>query len=52
MKTPDTINNSQRTPTEMNKKNAIPKVRIGTVRYLKTFTIIFNEMPVLLCVLC
>ena len=54
--TPDTIANSQtkRVPTKINKNGAVAKVYKNfsgtrdTIRHLKTFRVIFNEMPVLL----
>ena len=57
MYTPSTIANSQRTPTKINKNVAIAKSKnfsrtSDTIRYLKTFRIISNEIPVLLLILC
>ena len=55
MFTPGTITNSQRTPTKINKNDAIAKVTIllcDTIRHLQTFGIISNEMPVLILILC
>ena len=52
---PNTIANSQRTPTNISKNSAIAKVRIlleQFFRHLKTFRGITNEMPVLLFILC
>ena len=54
--TPATIANSQiqRVPTKVNKNGAVAKVYQNfsetrdTIRYLKTFRAISNEMPVLL----
>ena len=58
MYTPGTIANQQthRTPTIRNNNGAVAKVRIlqklrDTVRHLKTFRVISNEMPVLLVML-
>ena len=56
MYTPGTIANSQtqRFPTKINKNRAVAKVYQNfsrtrdTIRYLKTFRPISNEMPVLL----
>ena len=50
MYTPDTIANPQMTPTKINKNGAIAKdiilveQAIGTIRHLKAFRIIFNEV--------
>ena len=59
MYTPGTIANSQtqRVPTKINKNGAVAKVYKNfsgtreTIRHLKTFRIISNEMPVLLLIL-
>ena len=57
MYTSGTIANSQMTPTKINKNGAIAKVRvlaeqvILAINYLKTFKMIFNEMPILLLIL-
>ena len=59
MCTPGTIANSQtqRVPTKINKNCAAAKVyknfigTRGTIRHLKTFRVISNEMPVLLLIL-
>ena len=56
MYTPGTIANSQtqRVPTKINKNDAVAKVYKNfsgtrdTIRHLKTFRVISNEMPVLL----
>ena len=56
--TPGTIAISQRdrTPTKINKNGAVTKVRISgtrdTIRHLRTFRVISNEIPVLLLILC
>ena len=54
--TPGTIVNSQRMPTKVNKNGAIASKNFngtnGTLRHLKTFRIITNEMAVLLLILC
>ena len=45
----------QMVPTKINKNGAIAKVRIlvfDTIRQLKTFKMISNEMPILLLILC
>ena len=53
---PSAIANLQRAPTKINKNGAITKLRILVeqmiIRHLKIFRIIFNEMPVLLFILC
>ena len=57
--TPGTIANSQRqsVPSKINKNRAVAKVyknfsgTRGTIRHLKTFRVISNEMPVLLLIL-
>ena len=59
MYTPGTIANSQtqRVPTKINKNGVIAKVyktfseTRDTIRHLKTFRLISNEMPVLLLIL-
>ena len=54
MYTPSTIANSQRVPTKINKNGTVAKVykkfsgTRDTIRHLKTFRVISNEMPVLL----
>ena len=56
MYTPGTIANSQaqRVPTKINKNGAIAKVYKNfsgtrdTIRHLRTFRVISNEMPILL----
>ena len=59
MYTPGTIANSQtdRTPNKSNNNGVVAKVRVlvelrDTIRHLKTFRIISDEMPVLLLILC
>ena len=57
MNTPGTIANSHRTPTKINKNVAIAKSKnfsgtSDTIRYLKAFRVISNEIPVLLPILC
>ena len=57
--TPDTIANSQtqRVPTKVNKNGAVAKVYKNfsetrdTIRHLKTFRVISNEIPDLLLIL-
>ena len=57
MYTPGTIANSQRVPTKINKNGTVAKVykKFGgtrdTIRHLKTFRVISNEMQVLLLIL-
>ena len=58
MQTPGTIANSQteRMPTKRN-NGAVTKVRVlvelrNAIRHLKTFRVIYNEIPVLLLILC
>ena len=59
MYTPGTIANSQtqRVPAEINKNGAVAKVYKNfsetrdTIRHLKTFRVISNEMPVLILIL-
>ena len=54
MYTRGTLANSQMTPTKLSKNGVVAKVRIlvEQVSHLKTFRIAFNEMPVLLFILC
>ena len=59
MHTPGTIGNAQieRVSTKINKNGAVAKVyknfsgTRATIRHLKTFRVISNEMPVLLLIL-
>ena len=57
MYTPGTIANSQRVPTKINKNGTVATVykklsgTRDTIRHLKTFRVISNEMPVLLLIL-
>ena len=57
MYTSGTIASSQMTPTKINKNGASAKSKnfsgtSDTIRHLKTFKMISDEMPILLPILC